>query len=241
MKTLHLIFLGLLASLCLTISLGATPAPADMTPGSPVGLTCPYCGKVKYIESISSGNTFGGEWWSDTQSILPMLPRPSAIQYCKHCEGYFFYNDATKSAAQSADAGIFDDVRQNGFGNLSFAQIDKAYSFLGSKELTELQNAIRLREWLIAFNDIYSARNPNGRQHIPEELAARFEETVAAMLINKEIPDILKADLYRETGRFDECLAIARKIVAENEDDAYVARQIIMHAETKDTEVFRID
>lgn len=241
MRILRLVLPGLLVSIGFAISLLAAPAPAATTPGPPVSLTCPYCGEVKYIASIASGNNIGGEWWSDTRSILPMLPRPSAIQHCPHCDGYFFYQDAVKTYVRSADDSILDEVRQNGFGNLSFVQMDKAYSFLGSKELTERQNAIRLREWFLAFNDVYSARNPSGRQCVPDESAARFAETVAAMLENKEIPAILKADLYRETGRFDECLAIARMIVEEDEDNALVARQIIKHAEANDTEVFMIE
>lgn len=65
-----------------------------MTLGPPTRLTCPHCGKSKYILSIASGNTFGATHWSDTKHDYPMLRHPSSVQRCPHCGGYFFYEDA---------------------------------------------------------------------------------------------------------------------------------------------------
>lgn len=65
-----------------------------MTLGPPTRLTCPHCGKSKYILSIASGNTFGATHWSDTKHDYPMLRHPSSVQRCPHCDGYFFYEDS---------------------------------------------------------------------------------------------------------------------------------------------------
>lgn len=65
-----------------------------MTLGPPTRLTCPHCGKSKYILSIASGNTFGATHWSDTKHDYPMLRHPSLVQRCPHCDGYFFYEDS---------------------------------------------------------------------------------------------------------------------------------------------------
>ena len=230
-------FIRLFFAICLL----AAPTAVATTIGPPVRITCPHCGEIKYISSIISGNTFGGKFWSDTRYITPMLPSPSAIQHCPHCDGYFFYDEAEKAIVRTDDESIREEVRQNQFGDLSFAQMDEAYSFLGAMELTETQNAVRLREWLLAFNDVFSARNAEERQSVSNELAVRFAEVVAAMLVNEKIPDVLKAELCRETGLFDECIAIARKIVLDDGDEALVARQIVKHAMANDSEVFLIN
>ena len=57
----------------------------------PTQLTCPHCGGVKYILSITSGNTCRGEVWSDLMCYYPMLRRPSFIQRCPHCSRYYYY------------------------------------------------------------------------------------------------------------------------------------------------------
>ena len=133
-----------------------------MTLGPPTRLTCPHCGKVKYILSIASGNTFGATHWSDTKHDYPMLKSPSAVQRCPHCGGYFFYEDANPvecdpevlSEKHSAldcesdwpgDAGNvtisekkdrkrnwkrWKEANVNGFGNLSFEEMDAAFGEL---------------------------------------------------------------------------------------------------------------
>lgn len=56
---------------------------------NPLRLTCPHCGKEKYIRTILSGNTIGGRCWSDGRWYYPMLKRPSPYQKCPKCRHYF--------------------------------------------------------------------------------------------------------------------------------------------------------
>ena len=62
------------------------PAPAQL-------YACPYCGKKKPMLSLMSGNTFGGELWSDGRTIYPMFPRISAIQKCPNCGKYSLFEN----------------------------------------------------------------------------------------------------------------------------------------------------
>ena len=55
----------------------------------PMQLTCPHCGKPKYLLSLISGNTIEGEVWSDTRDWYPMMLKTSWIQKCPHCSRYF--------------------------------------------------------------------------------------------------------------------------------------------------------
>ena len=60
----------------------------------PGKITCPHCGREKYILALTSGNTFSAEIWSDSRRYYPMLHYPSSIQKCYHCSHYFFLEDA---------------------------------------------------------------------------------------------------------------------------------------------------
>ena len=65
-----------------------------MIPGPSLRKECPYCGQVKELLSLRSGNTFGATHWSDTKSIYPMLPENSQVQKCPGCGKYYFLSDA---------------------------------------------------------------------------------------------------------------------------------------------------
>lgn len=63
---------------------------------------CPYCGEVKELISLRSGNTFRATRWSDTKTIYPMLPKNSDVQKCPVCGKYYFLADA-KTLAPGKD------------------------------------------------------------------------------------------------------------------------------------------
>ena len=62
--------------------------------GPPLKKECPYCGAVKELTSLRSGNTLRASHWSDTKSIYPMLPKNSEVQKCPGCGKYYFLTDA---------------------------------------------------------------------------------------------------------------------------------------------------
>ena len=70
---------------------------------------CPYCGEVKELISLRSGNTFRATRWSDTMTIYPMLPKNSDVQKCPGCGKYYFLADAKTLPAEK---------RKNPFMNL---------------------------------------------------------------------------------------------------------------------------
>ena len=59
-----------------------------MIPGPALRKECPYCKEVKELMSLRSGNTIGGEHWSDTKKVYPMLPK------CPGCGKYYSLADA---------------------------------------------------------------------------------------------------------------------------------------------------
>jgi ribosomal protein S27AE len=74
----------------------------NMIPGPALRKECPYCGEVKELSSLRSGNTLRASHWSDTKSIYPMLPKNSEVQKCPGCGKYYFLADA-KTLAPGKD------------------------------------------------------------------------------------------------------------------------------------------
>ena len=82
-----------------------------MIPGPALRKECPYCKEVKELMSLRSGNTIGGEHWSDTKKVYPMLPKNSDVQKCLGCGKYYFLADAkTLPSGEDPFLSIFDKL-----------------------------------------------------------------------------------------------------------------------------------
>ena len=87
-----------------------------MTIGPPLKKQCPYCGEVKKLLSLNSGNTFGGTHWSDTKSEYPMLPSISEVQKCPGCGKYYFLKDAKTIPSDPSEdpfRRIYESLKHN--------------------------------------------------------------------------------------------------------------------------------
>ena len=245
-----------------------------MTLGPPTRLTCPHCGKVKYILSIASGNTFSATHWSDTKHDYPMLKSPSAVQRCPHCGGYFFYDDANPvecdpealSEKHSAldwesdwpgDAGNvtisekkdrkrdwerWKDANANGFGEMSFKEMDAAFGELYAPADVKRQQTL-LFMWLFSFNDTYGGRQNGPAPECPLGVLERRKFVVDELCRRFEGASLLLAELYREMGNFEESIRIAGQPSPEVAPGLFkiISEQIIAHAKAGETDVFKLD
>ena len=229
-----------------------------MTIGPPEQLTCPMCGKDKYILSILSGNTFNATYWSDSKRVFPMLKQPSPIQRCPHCGAYFFYQDSAPHTVKPADSPKWQKETENGttiskewkkvldeakdFGELSFRQINEAFDSLYSENLSDQKKDQLLAEWLFLFNDEYGGRlYPDQVIDIPEPLMKK-QNTVLRILIQKyEGNALFVAEMYRELGEFDKCVEFVTPFLNSGSYETDIARQFIDHAKEGDRKVFRIE
>ena len=230
-----------------------------MLPGPPCRLTCPHCGRHKYIESLMSGNTLTGTVWSDSKKDYPMLPSTSPIQRCPQCGAYYFYDEGKPVELNEKEfrkmikvKGLPEEEieRQyrgalykwrkeaviNGFGNLNEQESREAYESLYSKSLSRRKKTSLLITRFYAFNDKYLRNGgtlPPGLQSLQEDFVYK---------IMNLFPDdtILIAELYREIGQFDKATELLRGAVASGLDEKSldVARMILEHAEDNDRSVF---
>ncbi|MDE5985967.1 MAG: leucine-rich repeat domain-containing protein [Prevotella sp.] len=191
------------------------PAPAQL-------YKCPHCGKTKPMLSLMSGNTFGGELWSDGRAIYPMLPKLSTIQKCSYC-GRYSLLDKWKDTGKTSNESCGET------GGLTYAEAKEAYVELSSStsDASEL-SAISI-SFVQAYNDQF--RRPRLRKAYQENkpidsisgffgspkmedihLVIKATKQAIETLDDSENNRLLKAELLRELGRRDEALRILRTI-----------------------------
>ena len=216
-----------------------------MLPGPPIRLKCPNCGGHKYIQSIYSGNTFGGKQWSDTKNDYPMLPNPSPVQHCPKCKGYYFYEDAKRkplSYSLFESKKPYEEADKNGYGHLSFEQTNEAYDSLLTEELSDERKALLGILWLFKYNDEYGGRYTQEKE-APEGILNKRKDVLQGLiqLHLESNNNLFVAELYRELGEFDKCIELASRAQEEGGFQAVVAEQIIQHAKDEDANVFEIN
>lgn len=141
-----------------------------MNPGHPRILTCPNCGGKKQVLSLASGNTFGAKVWSDNKRIYPMLPSPSFIQKCPHCEDYFLLS---RQETQEYGRGCFC-LNQ---GRLSYEDLKEAYFKLSQlPDLTDEENTTMLFYLVWSYNDRYNCETPSGRADELPDSDEKYDE-----------------------------------------------------------------
>lgn len=175
-----------------------------------------------------SGNTFGGTQWSDTKSVYPMLPRINPIQKCNSCGRYWF---ASSAKTKQGDEVSFEK------GELNFPNTKEALEQLWTDRIDAERKTTLLLSYVYAFNDQYFR---NDVKEIPSNEDEEIFDKVVLSLIESDINDTLKAELYREAKRFGECIEFldSAKPVEGFEDE--VRKQIYRKAQEEDRKVFEI-
>lgn len=191
------------------------PAPAQL-------YKCPHCGKTKPMLSLMSGNTFVGELWSDGRTIYPMLPKLSTIQKCSYC-GRYSLLDKWKDTGKTSNKSFGET------GELTYAEAKEAYIELSAS--TAIPSELRdiSISFVHAYNDQF--RRPRLRKAFQEnkhidsisgdfcspvkediQLVIRATKKAIETLDDSDDNRLLKAELYRELGRWDEAMELLGSI-----------------------------
>lgn len=195
-----------------------------MLPDHSALLRCPHCSALKEVLQLMSGNTIGATLWSDARQIAPMLPRVSYIQRCPTCGKYFFRTKDVMAGTSNNYGG--------GTGDLPLEYLKQA--------LTQLQptgndeHILRINI-LWAFNDRYGNME---QSDIPIEEWEYHVDNVHH-LVQMDIDALLRAELYREIGDFEQAIQILQSHeVADNLKD--LQRQLLQHAQQHNRKVFAL-
>ena len=173
-----------------------------------------------------SGNTFGAVLWSDAKQVAPMLPIVSEVQKCPVCGRYFFLSEAK---TEEGDDCSFET------GKLSFDEAVEAFGELNGCSDDKLENLSVVVAW--AFNDIIREK----QTPTPEQYA-KFKDIISSTLEHPIFVgnELLRAELYREIGEFEECLNILSEYAPEESFLAVIKEKIIEKAKERDCKVFVI-
>ena len=177
-----------------------------MIPGTAQILTCPHCHAHKEVMSLMSGNTFGQQLWSDNKSIAPMLPRVSFVQQCPKCKGYYLMS---RQEPEFGSETSFD------LGELTYLQTKEAWmSLKDTPDLTEGERLSILLMLVWAYNDEFTRETTDPA---PSEEQTYIHGIIDLLLDIDEIDTLLKAELLREAGRFDESMQMLDSYLADDE------------------------
>ena len=199
----------------------------------PIILKCPYCGGLRRIYSIRSGNTIGRTLWSDYKVHLPMLPHVSNVLRCPVCKRYHFY-DSSQIVGECRSWG------NASWGNLSYWSLKEAM-----EQLKPVGNDEMMLRMLIhwAYNDLYWKMSE--LEYYTDDFNTQrpyfIQNALRLISLNPDKP-LFCAELYREIGDFDECLKLLSRIKKEDLSAREQGRvvEIKEKAEKQDSMIYAI-
>lgn len=220
-----------------------------MQPGTPQLVTCPHCGKEKKLMTLLSGNTIGARQWSDSKRYAPMLPRISNVQRCPHCGLFFLYPEAQKR---------YDDSKKKfnfclDTGSLTYPEMKQAFLMLEeSVKSKDSEKALRIA-FLHSFNEAFRVyekaswdedEGPADHKQRSETDYSLHRSNLQAIITALDVtnPDNIPfaAELYRELGRFDDCIALLDNFKTDNKNLQAIVNNIREKALIKNDKVFEI-
>lgn len=158
---------------------------------------CPHCMAHVVQEDTLSGNTIGAKYYTDGKREAKMLPDHPALVKCPVCGGLFWVDEA-----KEVDVG-FDAAK--GKPQVMAPSEKEILEFLAAQAPLpkEKEFYLRLRLWWLA-NDAWRGV-PDSKPAFSPEQAKNLEALSALFDESEPNQRILKAEIARELGKFDEC------------------------------------
>ena len=160
---------------------------------------CPQCKANVVQEDTLSGNTIGAKYYTDGKREAKMLPDHPALVKCPMCGGLFWVDEALE-----VDVGF---EAAEGKPKVLAPSEKELVAYLSSETLPKDKEIyLRMRAWW-ASNDVWRW-HPNPK---PAFSAEQVKNLIAlSALFDESLPGhrILKAEIARELGKFDECLLL---------------------------------
>ena len=160
---------------------------------------CPHCKAHVVQEETLSGNTIGAKFYTDGKREAKMLPDHPAFAKCPACSDLFWVDEATE-----VDMG-FDAAK--GKQNVLAPSAAEMLAFLAGQTLPkEKEIYLRISAWRIA-NDAWRWV-PNSKPAFSKVQVKNLD--ALAVLLDESEPNqrILKAEIARELGNFEQCLRL---------------------------------
>jgi hypothetical protein len=205
--------------------------------GPPDVLYCPFCRSSYQMQSIISGNTFGGIRFSDGQSFYPMLPVQPQITRCDTCDNFFWIKDLDINENIENFVGESEPPFVRWLEQDEWMEAITKIIYRDPEEETYL----RLQLWWVLNNKFRNEdRHSPVHEEFPEELY--FDNLNALLNLfeeDDEVNLILLAEIYRELSKFEKALDLLKE--AEKHDySSTVIEQIREKARDKNPLMFKL-
>ena len=206
-----------------------------MIPGDDYIYKCPNCGSLLKNRSFVSGNNFGAKLFSDGKQIAPMLPDYPNLTKCKKCNSIFWLSNLEKIAKYNS----WKDKNAE-WGNADYADFLEIKDLCRALEITKDKKEETIIRQLIwwTIND----RVRNDKQIFNDESDKDLYEqncNILLTLLSEEDFNqrIMIAELYRNLGKFEQCLAIIKNLPTDFE---WLKDEFSQQCEKKNSLVFRL-
>ena len=173
---------------------------------NPMILNCPGCGAPHTCINMLSGNTFGGIFWSDGCFLAPMMPDIPLFTKCYKCGLIFNQHHCPKTESKSEETDRYPQISA-----LEKEDLIRALGQNAHKGIKDDEIYLRIRLWWAMNPRPFHAKEINSLY-----VDDTYRENALALLnlLDDQDDDVflLKAELYRNLGQFDECLRYIAKV-----------------------------
>ncbi|MDR2590313.1 MAG: hypothetical protein LBC71_04945 [Oscillospiraceae bacterium] len=197
-----------------------------MIPGVPEIVKCPSCKACQQRQTLRSGNALGARYYTDGKRYASMLPEYPIFVECPNCEVFF---KITYSLCKRSKSGNYGGVE--GIPFVSFLSINKLCQAIDKglyKDGKKYILSLRILLWR-KFND--RVRN-GGTSLFNGEDKSNDDEVLyknncheILFLIARSVDDenlLMRAELYRNLGEFDQCKEILAQIKEPKQFEGYI-------------------
>jgi DNA-directed RNA polymerase subunit RPC12/RpoP len=206
-----------------------------MLPGDNIIYKCPNCGKKVYNPSLISGNNLGAELYSDGKQIAPMLPEFPTVTQCPDCGTLFRLTEPNQIGVSEPWEEIDDDIAEakqlSIKGNLKAIEQEFFDDNTGEVEF-------RINIWHL-FNDRVRKGKPLFKNDADKKV---WEDNLHKLLdlLDRDVTNemIMAAEVYRNLGKFDECMSLITKIANPNMN--WLTEKFKIGCEKQNTLVFKL-
>lgn len=200
-------------------------------------ITCPHCGaKQEKVDHYCYYHWDGGEW-SDLRHEAPQVMVPSIIQHCPHCGNHFAMNQEFVMISDTSKVNFIEPVDFPALIHGAFKYCMPMSEFKWNNPTQEFNQRMR---FLWAYND-YFYRNVS-EYHEPDDMAKLMHHHNIMELLKFFESPLMKCDLLRQAGDFNECIAQIDALMTQAPEDAVPMLNLLkLKAIAKDCAPFRMD
>jgi hypothetical protein len=167
--------------------------------------TCSECSGWIEEDTIVSGNTFGAIFFTDGKMDAPMLPDKPLLVKCPHCQAFIWIDEQEKAGEVKpfSDSGVYKDAK-----SYNAPELHDYFSKLKISNLSrKKEQYLRLRAWW-AGND--KRRYANLKHSLSDEERENLQSLYEMLNTSDDNDRIMKAEIKRELGQFEDAEAILR-------------------------------